>query len=143
MTVAVYYIDKAVCLTEADALMKPQYWLMSISSFESLFLLVNVGCCYNNTYIFVGSFVLACVYLVDIFAGVAMACQLCLYDIRSFFLGLIVFIALLFSAYRNFILIDDFYKKRQRLRVNLNEGSVQKLQKLNQDVEEVYVSWRS
>ena len=149
MSFAVFYIDKAVCLSEADALMKPQHWLLSLSLCEILLLLVNLGCCYNNTFIFVSSFGLAIFYMLDIFFGIAMAWQLCLYgsDITgSFFIGGLFFLATFCIAYRNIILIDDFYEKRQRLqnlKLKLNEGSVPRLQKKNKGiVEDVYISLR-
>jgi len=148
MSFALFNIDKDVCLTEADALLKPQYWLLSMSLFESLFIVVNTGCC-SNAYIFVSSIILALLYTIDIFAGVAMAWQLCLYGndmTGSFFVGLSL-LAAFYITYRNVILVDEFYNRRQRLqklKVNLNEGISQRLQKRDiGKVEEVYIAIRS
>lgn len=147
MSFAVFNIDKDVCLSETDALLKPQYWLLSMSLFESLFIVVIVKCCFN-AYIFVSSIIFF-LYWIDICAGVAMAWQLCLYGndmTGSFFIGFSL-LAAFYIAYRNVILVDEFYNRRQRLqklKVNLNEGSCQRLQKRNiGTVEEVYIAIRS
>ena len=132
MSFAVFNMDKTVCHTEVDDLIKPQVWLLTMSSVEVLLLLVTVGCCYN-TFIIVCSWMLALIYMVIFFIGVNMAWDDCLYgnDITgAFFIGFSLF-AGIYIAYRNIILIDEFYEKRLQ-KGNVNEGSVN----------DVYYAWR-
>lgn len=115
MLFAIINMDSQVCHSEDDDLIKPQVWLITISSLEVVLLTSTILCeCCNNTYIVVTNWVLAFFYMVWIFIGTNMAWQECLEGediVGAFFVGFSL-LAGIFISYRNLIIVDVFYTKR-------------------------------
>jgi hypothetical protein len=115
MMYAVINMDDQVCHTEVNDLIKPQIWLITLSSLEVILLGTAIVCeCCDNVYIVLSNWLLALLYMVWIFVGTNMAWQECLEGddiVGAFFVGFSL-LAGVFIAYRNLIIADVFYNKR-------------------------------
>ena len=114
-------MDSQVCHAEVDALIKPQIWLITLSSLEVVLLATAIVCeCCDNSYIVLSNWLLSLLYMVWIFVGTNMALQECLEGddiVGAFFVGFSLLTGV-FISYRNLVIVDVFYNKRMDGEIN-------------------------